>query len=270
MSKPGNKSLFISLGLILLALGVLSSRFPVQAAPVAQLTVFPTPTPGPDGRIIYIVQPNDSLWRISAITGVSIDQLRALNHLEANSTLNPGDKLLIGMAGPVDVTSTPGPSPTPVPKIPTLTPKPGWGILCVLLYNDQNGDSLRQETEMAIPGGAINISNRGGTVSRTADTQSGSDPVCFDQLPEGDFNISVAVPQGYNSTTVMNRTVALKAGDKTYLAFGAQPNSEKAIETQVVPETPQKSLLLGILGGAVLLVGVGLGLYATLLRKAGG
>ena len=29
---------------------------PVSAAPELQLTTFPTPTPGPDGRIMYIVQ----------------------------------------------------------------------------------------------------------------------------------------------------------------------------------------------------------------------
>ncbi len=33
----------------------------------AQGTGFVTPTPGPDGKIIYIVQQDDALWTIAAL-----------------------------------------------------------------------------------------------------------------------------------------------------------------------------------------------------------
>jgi murein DD-endopeptidase MepM/ murein hydrolase activator NlpD len=140
-------------GLILLFLLALSIRLPVQAAPPAQLTVFPTPTPGSDGRIVYIVQEGDTLWRISAITGVPIDEIRRLNNL-IGDTVTPGQKLLIGMAGPAEQpTATAGPSPTPAPLGPTSTAGPGWGIICALLYEDKNGDGLRQEEETSLLGG---------------------------------------------------------------------------------------------------------------------
>ena len=74
----GNRLLLIT---VVLGLLVLSFTIPALAAPKAQQTVFPTPTPGPDGRIIYIVQPGDTLWRVSAITGVPLDELRGLNNL---------------------------------------------------------------------------------------------------------------------------------------------------------------------------------------------
>ncbi|MGE5122932.1 MAG: LysM peptidoglycan-binding domain-containing protein [Acidobacteriaceae bacterium] len=249
-----------------------------MAAPQAQLTVFPTPTPGPDGKIIYIVQPNDTLWRISAITGVKIEAIRELNNLGVNDTIVPGDRLLLGFAGPAAGVVTEGPPPTLARVTPSSTPAPGWGILCVLLYNDLNGDSMRQETEPSIPEGEISISNRLGTVSLTAQTPAGgTNPqkdtpqekgyTCFEELLEGEYLISVAAPEGYNRTTALNQTLRLQAGQTTLLAFGAQANSELQAQTALIPESPRKSPIMGILGGALLLAGAGLGIYAYLLRR---
>jgi LysM repeat protein len=278
-----NRRILTGGSLLLLFLLIFSLNFSAQAAPLAQLTVFPTPTPGPDGKIIYIVQTGDTLWRISAITGVPIDTIRGLNHLGVNDTIAPGDQLLIGYAGPAVVTPTTGPNATQAPTTPTSTPPPGWGILCVLLYNDLNGDSLRQETEPSIPEGEISVSNPQGSVSLTAKTPSGGTGstavkptpqelgyTCFDQLPEGQYLISVAAPEGYNRTTELNRSLNLEAGQTTLLAFGAQANSETEAQTAIIPESPRKSPLMGIIGGALLLVGIGLGIYATLLRRSGG
>jgi hypothetical protein len=77
----------------------------------------------------------------------------------------------------------------------------------------------------------------------------------------------VAAPQGYNRTTELNQTLRLEAGQTTEIAFGAQANSETEAQTAIIPETPGKSPILGILGGLLLLVGIGLGIYAALLRR---
>ncbi len=82
--------------------------------------------------------------------------------------------------------------------------------------------------------------------------------------------ISVAAPEGYNRTTVLNQTLRLEAGQTTQLAFGAQANSELAAETALIPKSPRKSPLMGILGGVLLAAGIGLGIYAALLRRSGG
>jgi hypothetical protein len=269
--------------LLVLMVGISTQSTPTMAKPLAQLTVFPTPTPGPDGKVIYVVQPNDTLWRISAITNVSIDTIRELNNLGVNDTILPGDRLLLGYAGPSSGAPTAGPLPTQAAVTPSPTAPPGWGILCVLLYNDINGDSMRQETEASIPGGEISVSNRLGTISLTAETPSGGiattivDPTpqesgytCFDQLLQGEYLISVAAPEGYNRTTVLNKTLRLEAGQTTQLAFGAQANSELEAETALIPDSPRKSPLMGIIGGVLLAAGIGLGIYATLLRRAGG
>jgi len=265
----------------LLFVSSLSNR--TLAAPQAQLTVFPTPTPGPDGKIIYIVQPNDTLWRISAITGVKIDTIRELNDLGVNDTIIPGDRLLLGFAGPSGGAPPAGPIPTQAVVTPSPTSPPGWGILCVLLYNDLNGDSMRQETEPSIPGGEISVTNRLGTVSLTEQTPSGGNDTtiveptpqergytCFDQILQGEYLISVAAPEGYNRTTTLNQTLRLEAGQTTLLAFGAQANSELEAQTALIPESPRKSPVMGIVGGALLAAGIGLGVYATLLRRASG
>ena len=165
-------SLFLAgVGLVLLVPLLSGNLLDVRAAPLAQLTPFPTPTPGADGRILYIVQEQDTLWRISAITGVPLETLRSLNNLGADSIVVPGDVLLIGLAGPLVTTATPGPSPTPLPAQPTPTQPLGMGNLCVLLFNDLNGDALRQDTEPIMDGGAISVSNFAGNVNETETTR---------------------------------------------------------------------------------------------------
>ena len=71
----------------------LASR--VLAAPNPQLTNFPTPTPGSDGRIIYIVQEGDTLWRIAAVAGINVADLRDLNNLSADDIVYPNQQLYV-------------------------------------------------------------------------------------------------------------------------------------------------------------------------------
>lgn len=240
---------------------------PAAAAPSPQYTYIPTPTPGVDGRIIFIVT-DESPWTIAARFNIPIEELRELNKWGDNPITRPGDEILLGYAGPSEVTPTPGPTTAPEPAFPTPTHEPGWGIICVLLYNDLNGDSFRQEEEPSIPKGAISISNRSGTVSITEDTLSGLEYQCFEELAEGSYTISVAVPDGYNSTTLTNRSVDLAAGDTTYLGFAAHPNSE-SVALSPPPEEGGRSPLLGIIGGIFLISALGLTIFAGRLLTVG-
>jgi len=266
--------LAVLLGLAVLVMLLVGLSLPVRAAALFQLTPFPTPTADADGKIFYIVQEQDTLWRISAITGVSVDQLRALNKLGLDQAIVPGQKLLIGMGGPALSTQLPGGAqPTETLVFATATPPPGWGILCVLLYHDQNGDAVRQLEEPAIAGGAVSIRQVSGNVSVTGDTTGSVPGVCFEEIPEGEYDVTVGLPEGYNPTTYTTRSVTVLPGGQSKMSFGAQPNLEKAEEISVIPtinEPPAKnSPILGILGGIVLLVGIGLGVYAGLLRRTG-
>lgn len=248
------------------------------AAPLAQLTPFPTPTPGPDGRILYTVQTGDSLWRIAAVSGIPLEEIRALNNLGPNDVISPGQQLLLGLGGPAGQLPTQGPLPTPTSELPTPTPGTGTGILCVLLYEDVNGDSVRQEEELSLPGGAISINDRLGNISITSDTPSGGisedlfpEPeeigfTCFDELEQGEYNVTVAIPDGYNTTTSLSYATVLNAGDEILLTFGAQANSE-TIAKGAIPIGREKSPLLGIFGLVILLLGIGLGVYTLVFQK---
>lgn len=238
-----------------------------QAAPRAQIPIY-TPTPGADGRIIYIVKPNDTLLGIALTFGITVDELRELNNLSGD-TIFEGQQILLGLAGPVEITPTPGPTLTPTPVLPTPTSRPGIATLCILLYDDLNGDSLRQGSEIAIPDGVLSFSNRTGSVSESLKSPPGEEPVCFENLPEGVYSISVAVPEGYNATTETDYQLTLKAGDETYINFGAQANSQTLAEAPAVP-APEggRSPFLGILGGLFLLAGVGVAIFAGRLLRS--
>lgn len=238
----------------------------VWAAPEAQIPIY-TPTPGPDGRIIYIVKELDTLLSISLLTGVPVDKLRELNNLTGD-TIHPGQELLIGLGGPAEVTPTSGPTPTPTAILPTPSPKPGVGTLCVLLFDDLNGDSIRQDNEVSIPDGAISFGNRAGTISQAITTVVGEEHQCFENLPEGIYTISVAVPEGYNPTTASDIEAELKALDQFYVNFGAQANSQTEAEApSITPPEGGRSPVLAIVGGLFVLLGVGVAIFAGRLMR---
>jgi LysM repeat protein len=257
---------------------LIGTVLPTLAAPQAQMTPFPTPTPGPDGRIVYIVKNGDSLWRISAVANIPLDELRVLNNLGSDEVITPGQQLLLGLGGPSGIVPTYGPPPTPTSSLPTPTPGIGFGMICVLLYNDINGDSIRQEEEPSLLGGVININDRAGSVSFTIDTPSGGlsdvlfpDPeelgfTCFEELEEGEYNITAAIPDGYNATTRLTYSVQLLPRDENFYDFGAQANTE-TLNAAPAPVGTGRSPSLGIIGGLLLAGGVGLGIYSGFFRR---
>lgn len=270
-----NPKRFFIVFLLVLPLLLFGILLPAQASPVVQVQ-FPSPTPGPDGRIIYIVQEGDSCLRIEYLYGVRVDQLRALNpQLDDNCTLTIGQQLMLGVGGPAAVSPTPGPSPTLPPPTITPTPPAGTTEICVLLYDDLNGDALRQATELGIAGGAVSVSNSAGTYSDTETTVSAIDPdtlepqqTCFTDVPAGEYNISVAVPDNYNPTMQFTYTLSIKAGDRAFVDFGAQSKTETTSDTSPKADNGGgTSPIFGILGGLLLLGGIGLGWYAFQQRK---
>lgn len=237
-----------------------------QALPLAQFTPFPTPTPRPDGRIIHIAIEGDSAWRIAAIYGLNLEELRSLNKWGDNPNIQTGAEIILGFASVVEPTQAVGPAPTPAPILPTPSAEPGWGELCIILYNDLNGDSMRQETELSLPGGAISISSRLGDYSITANTTSGDTHQCFQNVPEGRILISVAVPNGYSPTTIMDYSLTIGPGETAYIPFGAQANSETEIQMPT-PQGSGRSPVLAVVGTGMLVVAVGLALYAARLIR---
>lgn len=243
--------------------------FPASASPLYQATPQPLPTAGADGRILYTVQAGDSQWLISAKFNIPLEQLRVLNSWTADQALVEGQIIVLGIAGS-EPTATPGPTSE---VVATNTPEtPGSGSICVLLFDDVNGDALRSETEFGIPGGAASVSERTGLASRTGNSVAEVDedglpvPVCFDDLPMGEYTVSVAAPDGFNPTTAQSATIQLQPGDQTSLNFGAQASSSSGFNV-LSPEEGGRSPLMGLLGIVLILGGGGLGVYTWQIAR---
>lgn len=250
---------------VLISIFMFGLWLPANASPSVQQEV-PTPTPGADGRIIYIVQPGDNCTRVSLLTRISVDQLRQLNsRLDENCTLVEGQELLLGIVSPA--------TDTPQPEIdlgtPTVTPTPlsGTTEVCVLLFDDANGNAMREDTEPAVAGGAVSLTEINGAYSGSQETLVSGDlsvyqGICFKDIPEGSYNISVGIPSGWNPTMSMDSSLEVNAGDIAFVAFGIQ--SQQTVLDPTTPEEPGggQNTVLGIVGGLLLLGGIGLGYYA--------
>jgi hypothetical protein len=246
------------------------SLIPASASPVQQVA-YPSPTPGPDGRIIYIVKSGDTCSQLSLLYGVSVEYIRTTNLLDENCSLREGSPIMLGVGGP-SIASSPTPGPAPTPTLVTPTPVPGTSgsaKICVLVYDDVNGDGLRQETEKAIPGAALSLTNPEGTYSQTLTTAINPDAtayqgMCFTNVSPGKYSVSAAAPDGYNPTINLTSSVEVIPGDVAYIDFGAQLKAVTEANNPSKPPSP----LLGIIGAALLLGGIGLGVYAwRIMRK---
>ena len=257
------KIALLPFGLLLLTLFIASLAMPVNAGTQPQVFL-QTPTAMPDGRILYIVKAGDTCLSISLQTSVSLDQLRTLNNIKGDDCpLRENQELLLGLVDVQQPTAV-GPTASPTPLLPSPTPFNGNGTICVLIFEDVNGNALADTDEKAIAGGVISVSDRTGKVSLTGNSDASGTPVCFEKVPEGEYNISAAVPDGYNATTDLNYALKLRAGDQATVDFVAQTSST-APEARTAQ--PSSSPLLGIVGGLLILGGLGLGFYFWSIRR---
>ena len=243
------RKLYQSLTLILVGLVLALSVAGVEARPQPQAS-YQTPTPNAEGQIFYTVQEGDTCTRIFLLTGVPIDEIIAANNLTSECVLTPGQQLLIAQLEPA--TPMPeGPAPTPTPGPPTPTPFDGNGEVCVVLFEDLDGNQMRTESEFYLEDGVVSMSNRAGTFSETIETVGGDpaliEPACFENVPEGEYNLSMGIPEAYIATTSLNVPLEVSAGDTIVIDFGAQPSSQ-APELDEPAQGGGRSPLLLVIG----------------------
>jgi len=240
---------------------------PARASQFSQVS-YQTPTALPDGRVIYKVQAGDSCLRIQLLTGVKVEQVIALNKLDINCTIQPGQDLVLLVVTPIPSPTT-NPAVTATPLLPTPTPKLGTGEICVVLFADVNGNAVRDEGELPILGGAVSVTNRDGSVSQTGLTTNGDTPLCFKEISEGEYNLSMAVPDGYNPTTTTNYPLKLIAGNRSIIDFGAQISTKPDANQPAADPAPAggRSPLLLIVGGILILGGIAVGIYFRVIKR---
>ena len=276
---------------------------PPATNPPPAATAFKVPTPDADGNVVYVVQSGDTLYRIAGITGVSVDQIRTLNGLTSD-ILSIGQRLII-VKGAAAATATTAPPATAAataggnattavtaaasatvsgaatdaaqggtPQAPggtavaQVTATPGTGTVCALLWNDKNGDGIRDATEALLPGGQIAVVEIATGKPVQAYTTDGiSEPHCFKGLPAGQYTVSFAAPAGYNATTVTSTPLDVVIGVTKVLEFGAQPSA--AVANQPAARPSNTALLTALLfaGGVVfLLLAAGVAAFLFLRR----
>jgi hypothetical protein len=263
-------------GLLAVGLVAFGLFVPAQAGPAEQQ--FATNTPLPDGRILYRVVAGDTCTKIQLLYGIGFETLRQLNQsINADCTnIIEGQELLVGTGGPaVAPSSTPGPAPTPETAVATPTAIAGTTEICVLLFDDLNGDALRQETESVLLGGAISVTENSGKFSETRETAINPDPeayagTCFSDVPEGEYNIGAAIPDNFNPTMTLTYTLDVHAGDRAFVDFGAQSRQSPSGATGGDSGGSNTSPILGIVGGALFLGGIALGWFALRHRNRPG
>jgi hypothetical protein len=251
---------FLVCSLIATSIYLLLTVFPAMAGPAAsgqaQPTAYLTSTPLADGTIIYVVQEGDTLWYISAITGVPIAELEELNNIHREDPLQPGKNLIIGRVTPTVVEPTAAFQPT---ATPSSLPVSGKGRLCVSMFDDINGDDTwQQDSEGLVAGGQISVALTDGTEMAAYTTDGVNEPHCFENLPAGDYSIAAAAPNGYNPTSKMNKPLTLVPGDTAHVSFSVQSSHPKT------NSGGGGSFLLGLIGIA-LLGGAGFLIY-TMMR----
>jgi murein DD-endopeptidase MepM/ murein hydrolase activator NlpD len=254
---------FVCFLVLLLFLGI---AFPLSGADAAPDQQFLTATPLPDGRILYTVVGGDSCLQVAYLHGITVTQLRQYNtRLDENCTLVVGQQLVVGVVSSKLPTAPVATLPSPTI---TATPVSGTTEVCVLLFDDANGDAMRQANELGIEGGAVSLTNLNGSYSQTQNTTAAIDPdtqepvrACFVDVPSGEYNVSMAVPDSYNPTMLLSYTLTVKAGDRASIDFGAQSKTLTAAAPPAA-QTSNRSSLLGIFGFLLLLGGAGLGYYA--------
>ena len=265
---------------------------PTSAIPAAPAA---TSTPRPDGAVIHVVKPGDTLLGIAIQYGIELEELQRLNA----GTLGPNNLIIVGQELVISGTAISLPTPTPQATAPittsvvvttpanpaTVAPTPltDKAALCVLTYNDANSDLMRQtSTEGLVPGTAVSLVGLNGPAGSYT-TDGISEPYCFQNLEPGNYILRQTPASGYTATGPAEWGVLLGAGQTYALelgyVWGASPapaveqNTPEATEPTPTPENGSGKVastlmkIVQISGIIVAVLAVGVGVLFFLSRR---
>ena len=129
--------------------------------------------------------------------------------------------------------ATPTNTPTATPTF-TPTPPPG-GTICVNAFADENSNGQREETEGAMAGVTFTIA-RGDEVVGQA-VSSGPDPICFDELEPGTYQVAQTVPDTLEMTTGANAALDVTEGQMIRVEFGSKVRTQQAMNPEETPNS---------------------------------
>jgi LysM repeat protein len=106
-----------------------------------------TPPPTPTPILYHSVRTGQTLWEIAFTYNLTLDELLALNNIDQNTLLQPGDQLLVREAAPTPVPTLP-PTETPILATPTAAPTiipTASGTAVASLYNQSLAQAMTPE-----------------------------------------------------------------------------------------------------------------------------
>ncbi len=233
------------------SLVVVGETTPTAPPPPPTSDVPPTPrataTPRPDGAVVHTVVSGDTLFGIALQYGVDADELRRLNagSLGPNDMLSVGQELVI--SGEPGAVTTPTAAPTEAtPVTPTMTteaaqpPETGGatetGSVCVLAYDDKNGDMVYQtENEPLVPNVTLTLVGTNGPAGSHTTTGL-AEPHCFEGLEPGNYVLRQTPAPGYTPSGPGEQGILLTAGQAYQVQVGYVWDGSGASEEAVTPD----------------------------------
>lgn len=112
------------------------------------------------------------------------------------------------------------------------------GGVCVTVYDDANGDAVRDSTEGLLANAAVTLSRAGNTIS-TYITDGTTEPYCFEVAEADTYQVQIYPPADYVSTGEDTWAVAVTEGAAFPVSFGLQSGGSRlAVADTAAGEQP--------------------------------
>ena len=170
------------------------------------------------------------------------------------------------------------PTETPLPTAtPTETPIPG-GTICVNAFADNNANGQHDADEGAMAGVTFTVASADNQLVGQG-VSSGPDPVCFEGLPPGTYQIAQQVPPALEMTTAANVSIQVSEGQTVLIEFGSRIRAEATATTasgagggEASPTPAGTEDSGGLLGGGstTVVAAIGLGILCLAVLLLGG
>lgn len=138
---------------------------------------------------------------------------------------------------------------------PTTTPTFTASKVCVLAFDDRNSDGLRDVGEDLLGGVTFTLSDVDGPMASYI-TDGRSEPHCFNDLQPANYQLKTRLPPTYVATTSQTLILALPAGARADVEFGARLSRKSASDERdsVVRRVTRvlSAILISFLGAPLL------------------
>jgi hypothetical protein len=136
---------------------------------------------------------------------------------------------------PPPATNTPIPQPTAVPtetavptQAPTNTPETSAdATICINAFADDNGNGQQDATEGYMANVAFRLASSTQVVSQAVSSGT-DDPICFEGLEPGTYQVEQITSGRLEATTASNASVTVEAGQVAGVQFGSRIQIETA------------------------------------------